>query len=205
MNIQCEIIEGYGRTTNLRIGSGSINHAWNAVRLNDNWYLCDPTWASGYVNRNEDKYFRKFDKYYFLTPPELFVADHYPVNGFWFLMHDKPTLKEFLNAPIKSTGFISNKLNHYSPIEGRAFVKRDSSIRFSFTSNLPPKKVNTVWVSTSKKVNKAFVDQEGERRELGVDKEGNYFFYYRFKETGVFKIYITLNDRLLFVYEVTSK
>lgn len=50
-NIQCEVIEGYGRTTNTPIGSGRINHAWNAVNLNGNWHLCDATWASGYTTK----------------------------------------------------------------------------------------------------------------------------------------------------------
>lgn len=203
VNIQCEIIEGYGRTTKTPIGSGHINHAWNAVRLNDNWHLCDPTWASGHLNQSEKKFIPSFNKYYFLTPPELFSANHYPVNSFWFLLHDKPTLKEFLNAPIKSTGFIANKLNHYFPLVGRFSVKCDSSVRFSFTSNLPAEKINSVWVLTSKKANKEFVDRENESRELGVDKEGNYFLYYRFKEIGVFRIYISLNRKLVFMYEVT--
>ncbi|MBS1505009.1 MAG: hypothetical protein JSS79_00065 [Bacteroidetes bacterium] len=204
-NLQCEIIEGYGRTTETPIGSGRIDHAWNAVRLNDNWFLCDPTWASGYVTKNKDRFIPSFNKYYFLTPPELFSANHFPVNNFWLLTHDKPLLKDFLNAPVKSSGFIANKLNHYFPLEGRFSVKRDSSVRFSFTSNLPPEKVETVSVYLSKKVNKEFVDQEKESRELGMDKEGNYFIFYRFKEVGVFRIHIYLNRRLIFMYEVTVR
>jgi transglutaminase/protease-like cytokinesis protein 3 len=80
IGIQCEIINGYGRTTRDRIGYGKIDHAWNAVFLKDKWYLCDPTWASGYVDEEFEKFKRNFNKNYFLTDPILFSANHYPKN-----------------------------------------------------------------------------------------------------------------------------
>ena len=49
--IDCEIVNGYGKTTRTNInGKPNLNHSWNAVRLQDQWYLCDPTWGSGAVN-----------------------------------------------------------------------------------------------------------------------------------------------------------
>ena len=47
-NIDCRIINGFGKTSTGDIEDYKYpNHSWNAVKLNDKWYLCDPTWASG--------------------------------------------------------------------------------------------------------------------------------------------------------------
>ena len=51
-NIECEIVDGYGRTVDENINTlETANHSWNAVKLNNKWYLCDATWASGYTDQ----------------------------------------------------------------------------------------------------------------------------------------------------------
>ncbi|HEY5745175.1 MAG TPA: transglutaminase domain-containing protein, partial [Chryseolinea sp.] len=99
--IPCTIVDGYARDQTSSIGSGSVNHAWNAVKLKDRWFLCDPTWASGTVDMKQKQFFREFNKVYFLTPPELLVANHYPADTSWTLLKNGPSKKEFMNAPIK--------------------------------------------------------------------------------------------------------
>ncbi|KAG1657647.1 Kyphoscoliosis peptidase [Nymphon striatum] len=49
-NLKCKIVNGYGRTATLRLDENSIpNHSWNAVELNNKWYLCDATWSAGRI------------------------------------------------------------------------------------------------------------------------------------------------------------
>ena len=49
-NIESEIIDGYARTVRSNIDALDMaNHSWNAVKLNNKWYLCDATWSSGYT------------------------------------------------------------------------------------------------------------------------------------------------------------
>lgn len=141
--LQCVTIEGYGRQHHDRIGTGSINHAWNAVLLNNKWYLADPTWASGYGNYRMDRFRRKFNNEYFLADPFYFASNHYPKNDQWILLYEKPSLKEFLNSPIKLEGFIQNKINRTYPEHGNLRVKLNSPIEFTFTSN-SEKKINSV-------------------------------------------------------------
>src|SRR5258706_2459615 len=39
--LSCELIDGYGRSAKSNVGGQGIpNHTWNAVRLNNKWYLC---------------------------------------------------------------------------------------------------------------------------------------------------------------------
>lgn len=205
VGIECTTIEGYGRTIQDRIGYGSLDHAWNAVFLNGKWFLCDPTWASGNVDISLDKFQRNFSRYYFLTDPNLFIADHYPKEASWMLLHDKPTLKEFLNAPIKSTGFIASKINHYKPEDGRLKIKSDSLIEFSFTSNLPFKSIKTATIVVLKKQNKVYMKQDSMTYDLEVDKEGSYYFLHRLNDRGEFRLEIIVNRKLAFIYEATAK
>lgn len=79
-NIDCEIINGYGRTFESNVESlDLVNHSWNAVKLNNKWYLCDATWASGYL-AEKGKFIKEYNDGYFLTEPHLFEKNHIPEN-----------------------------------------------------------------------------------------------------------------------------
>lgn len=48
----------------------SMNHAWNAVKLDGRWYLLDASWAAGDVNPRTGKWEKHFREFWFLTPPD---------------------------------------------------------------------------------------------------------------------------------------
>ena len=52
-------------------------HAWNAVQLNINWYLLDATWDANGPNS---------EKKYFLSPPSVFIENHWPQDPMWQLL-----------------------------------------------------------------------------------------------------------------------
>lgn len=100
-DINCKIIHGYGRTPSNNIDIlGMPNHSWNAVQLNNRWYLCDATWSSGEFDVQKNTFLPDYNDGYFLADPALFVKNHYPMNTRWILMANKPTLDDFLNAPV---------------------------------------------------------------------------------------------------------
>ena len=80
MGLQAERIvgnsKGYGYVVGSRI-EGPANHAWNAVKINGAWHLVDCTWGAGYIDK-EKNFVERFNDYYFLTPPDQFVYDHFP-------------------------------------------------------------------------------------------------------------------------------
>ena len=50
-------------------------HAWNAVRIEDKWYLLDTTWGAG-GSYLKGPWVKSFNERYFLTDPE--VLGHTP-------------------------------------------------------------------------------------------------------------------------------
>lgn len=88
-NIKAEVITGYTSDhliwLHKLMGSGAENHAWNAVCINNRWYLLDVTFASGYCNGRVTHFTRCLDNMYYLTSPTVFIMDHHPVDIEWEL------------------------------------------------------------------------------------------------------------------------
>lgn len=90
VGIKTIIISGYTKQNGV---IDTLSHAWCASKINNKWYLYDPTWASGYVNNG--RFVKKMDnKYYKLTPAQIIVS-HIPFDYLW----------QFLNYPITNQEF----------------------------------------------------------------------------------------------------
>ncbi len=51
-------------------------HFWNVIKLDNKWYFIETTWSAGYYEK--DKYIKRFEPFWFLTPPEQFIYFHLP-------------------------------------------------------------------------------------------------------------------------------
>ena len=54
-----------------------VMHEWNVARVGGALYNIDATWAAGYIDSNS-RFRRMWNEHFFLTPPEVFILDHYP-------------------------------------------------------------------------------------------------------------------------------
>ena len=197
VGIQCVTINGYGRTLTDAIGTGSVNHAWNAVLLNNKWYLCDPTWASGYVDHGTQRFYPRFNRNYFLTDPSLFIANHFPADTAWTLLREKPTLKEFLNAPIRDNGYLTNKIVTYSPREGILKCKVNESVGFKFTSN---SEIIDSKATVQIKMGKDVIAQDSV--SLTRTNNGEFRIEHCFDKKGRYSVIIFVNTHMTFLYNV---
>ena len=113
--IQSEIIFGYARTNMSR--KFAVNHTWNAVYIDNSWHLLDVTWASGFISYSS-QYVKQYNDFYFLTPPEQFIRDHYPEDLQWTLLADPPDYREFAQSPFRYSGFLKAGVTNHFPAKG---------------------------------------------------------------------------------------
>ena len=131
--LECQIIDGYGRSVMSNVGASSYpNHSWNAVRLDDKWYLCDPTWSSGRykIQRNAHTFIFEYVDGYFLTSPALFAKNHFPLDTSWMLVDEKPTLDEFLHGPIVYNESFEREILPIEPKQMYVEVEKGTSFEF---------------------------------------------------------------------------
>jgi hypothetical protein len=94
VGIKTMIISGYTKQNG---AIDTISHAWCAAKINNKWYLFDPTWGSGFVNNG--RFSKKIDNSYFKVSPSQSISSHIPFDYLW----------QFLNYPITNQEFYEGK------------------------------------------------------------------------------------------------
>ena len=95
IGIQTHIIQGYNKQ-NGKITT--LSHAWTAAKIDNKWYIFDPTWGAGYIDKG--KFTKKINNYYFKTEPSKIISSHIPFDYLW----------QFLNYPITNEEFYEGKI-----------------------------------------------------------------------------------------------
>lgn len=148
--IQGSIVTGYTKNEPYHVGKmGELNHAWNVVLIDGNYYYLDVTWASGYCARKENKKLEKFealyDDFYWLTPMNKLSRDHFPKDSIWVKHIPYKLAKE----TYKNTAYIyqgeMSSLDILSPDSGIITAKVGDTIRFSinYRKNVKKLQINT--------------------------------------------------------------
>lgn len=103
IGIECRVVDGYARTAGSNVHSlDFVNHSWNAVKLDGQWQLCDPTWSSGivYLNGGLSFYQQDYNNGYFLTDPQFFYRNHFPSDAKAIPDYNALNEKDFTQGPI---------------------------------------------------------------------------------------------------------
>jgi transglutaminase/protease-like cytokinesis protein 3 len=128
VGIESKEIIGYSRDEYKEAGISinKPNHTWNAVKINGNWYLLDVTWASTSAINSLP------NDYYFLTPPEEFVANHLPNDEQWQLLKETIKKEEFDSFPFITSVYFELGLNKNFPKKGLLQVE-NNKVNFSLS------------------------------------------------------------------------
>ncbi len=104
------VVTGYTKSNGY---ASYLSHAWCAARLNDSWYIFDPTWGSGYLNNGT--FVPKINDAYFKVSPSAMIKTHMPFDPMW----------EFLNYPVTNAEFYVGKTQANT---SKAFFSYNDSI-----------------------------------------------------------------------------
>ncbi len=134
LKIESVVIKGYVRNNARAIGNipNSTNHAWNAVKVKDNWLILDATWAAGYEYNG--KWIRDYNEYFFNIPKLKILKTHYPEDSLWMLRFGRISLEEFYNQPIYSNIFLNLDTELIAPLTGKIHINNKENFDLSFTN-----------------------------------------------------------------------
>ena len=104
--LKVHTIEGYAKNYSHEPGKHftTLKHAWNAVQVNAEWFICDPTWGAGFLG-NDSRFHRNPNTNMFLMDPQYAICSHYPLDKNWQLLDQSISKEEFEKLVIPSERF----------------------------------------------------------------------------------------------------
>ncbi len=131
--IPCEVISGYGRGLGFPMGQAEkvqqSNHAWNAVKIQEHWYLVDACWDAGHVAGQS--YHKQYGTHYLFAEPLCFLHTHFPTDAKWQLLERPLSAEEFAALPLLEGRFFEKGLRLSTPL--RRMQPVGESVQFSLS------------------------------------------------------------------------
>ena len=194
-NIESVIINGYSRSSESNVKAlEQVNHSWNAVKLDQKWYLCDATWSSGYINEY-GLFVKEYNDGYFLADPKRFGQNHFPSNPKWKL-NTSITNQSFISAPLVYCDAFKYDLSPVLPKLMEVSIPKKTDLSFKIKTPISLKENNL-----------ALVYYVG-NREINLDiyniKQLNdsISFDYNFKSKGTFDVHLKVNNSIVTTYTI---
>jgi len=118
-DIESEVISGYARNDIETMFLYESNHAWNSVKIDNEWYLFDVTWSRDTLNK-------QVRDFYFKTEPEIFLLNHFPEDSDWLLHDTKYDLDDYMKFPVYTNLFHDLRFTEYVSTEGYFLANNDT-------------------------------------------------------------------------------
>jgi transglutaminase/protease-like cytokinesis protein 3 len=120
LGIRSYVVLGYTKQNGLM---DQIPHSWCAGLIDTTWYLFDPAWGSGYLEKGT--FLKERNQKYFLVPPSKLIKSHMPFDPMWQFLDHPITNQDYYNKRIiidpgnPYFNFIDsiNKYDHQSDLE----------------------------------------------------------------------------------------
>lgn len=194
LGIPCKLIGGYakGEVSDINNPPKDENHAWNAVKIDNKWYLIDATWGAGHTNGR--RWVAQFDDFYFFTNPDEFSLTHYPTEKEWLLTETSLTKKQFYSKPIYKKSFFLNRLKLISPKSGTIEVSTNDDI--TFLMGKIPENIHLYYVYRGDKYSKK-IDIDCNNTQCN--------FTIPFAKSRDSELYIFANKRPILEFSVSKK
>jgi len=130
LGFECELVQGDLKSNFSQInGTIQLNHAWNVIKIRNEWKFIDCTIAAGNISSKTNEFVFKFNDTFFLTNPELFFLNHYPEDKKWLLINKSK--EEYLKLPLYLPEFFQSNIKIISPVLGLLSNKENTKIILS--------------------------------------------------------------------------
>ena len=166
-------------------------HEWNAVHIEEEWYLIDTTWGSGF-SMDGKNFIKKFNPYYFFTPPQEFVRGHLPFISKWQLLPKPKKISQqiFMSFASLKSNFFTVGFNSIDPDFNINEVKEKGKFELYFEKS---KDINHDKIKVKAKL--YLVENENKCKEiknsiLEIRKEDCYEINYLISKKGDYKLQI---------------
>ncbi|WP_299273205.1 transglutaminase domain-containing protein [uncultured Psychroserpens sp.] len=200
-NLDCEIVHGFGRTSMTDIERlNTPNHSWNAIQLNGKWYLCDPTWASGIPNPETNVFKFQYNDGMFLTNPQLFAVNHFPLDLKWTLLEgEQPSFEDFLAAPVIYGKAYTNLTEHVTPKKMHHIIQKNDTVLFKYQlhQDVDPDKIRFL-------IDNGYNNKKIKPTSTLID-EKSLTLEHLFDTTGFYDVHLYIGDDLISTYTVKVK
>jgi len=198
-NLNCVMINGFGRTSTTTIDTyNSANHAWNAVKLNGKWYLCDATWASGIVHPNNYGFKFNYNDGLFLTEPQFFALTHFPIDARWMLLDSEQaqSFDEFLSNPIMYGSAYQHLNGLAKPTKMHHILKKNEALKFEYTLKNKISLKDVVLV-----LDNGFLTKTINPENIQINNN-TLSFEYPFDNKGFYDVHFTIGNDLIATYTI---
>lgn len=128
-----EVVYLVGVSRDLSGEVGGIGHAWNAVKIKDDWYLVDVTWNAGHLQNNT--FVKAYSTDYLFTPPDVFHIDHFPDQEEWQLVANPISRGDWMRRPMLKPGFYAHGLQLEEPARSQSSVSDTARVILANPSN----------------------------------------------------------------------
>lgn len=196
--LECKIIDGYARGIDSNISKlEAPNHSWNAVNLNNKWYLCDATWSSGYMI-SETRFVKEYNDGYFLADPVLFAKSHYPIHKKW-LLNDLLIKSKFVAGPLVYSETFTHNIIPVFPETMNVTIRKNTEVVFSFRYLKPSAsdKISLIKLSNNKEKTLKIYDLKNDSELVK--------FKYLFKHRGIHDVHLKINNDVVATYTIHVK
>lgn len=196
VGLESMIITGYSKTAVSDINKGltKTDHAWNAIKLYDKWYLVDVTWAWGYHETKTKKFIKEYNNNYFLTDPDFFYKKHLPKDKKLFLTEKTIKKSDFIKSPIVYNGLINNNIKSIFPSKGEIKIRLKDTLQIK--------------IQTENVINDFTIELKNDRYgyQPNVSKQGDiYVLKQKFEKRGEFTLTIFANHKAVATYRLKIK
>lgn len=146
LGLEAEYVIGYSKGEGFVPGviPRQSDHAWNAVKINSQYYLVDITWGAG--GCDGDTYKANFRDFYFCTDPQIFIRTHLPEEKQFQLISPTISLESFVYMLMLNDAFYENGFTGIDPDEATFSATGGFKVKFTYAPEKNMALLNNIYL-----------------------------------------------------------